>query len=128
MAIFKCKKCVHYDGEWCCENKIMKTKRNPCYSCKECRIKITNKLSFCPYKTLLPDWLVWVLSRVAFSISVIMMTFMGFFTVYFIYAAISSMLIWSAPMATYELGSAIICMFLTMLCYSCAVSLHTKYF
>ena len=128
MAIFKCKKCDHYDGEWCLKEKIIKTRRNPCDSCKECRIKLTNKLSFCPYQTILPDWLVWVLSRLGLSIAAIMTVFLGFFAIFFTFKAIDSMLVWSTPMATYALGSAIICCFLTMLCYSCADRLLNKYF
>lgn len=128
MAIFKCKMCSNYDGEWCGKDKILKTKRDPCYSCRECRIKLTDKMSFCPYKTVLPDWLVWVLTRMGFSIAIIMMVFMLFFTGFFTVAAISSLLEWSTPMATYALGSAIVCMFLTILCKSCAVWLHDNYF
>ena len=128
MAIFKCKMCSHYDGEWCHENKIMKCRRNPCESCRECRIKLNEKTSFCPYKTVLPDWLVWVLARLGYSIAVIMTAFTAFFALYFTGGAISSMLTWSTPMVSYYLGSAIISMFLTILCKSCATWLHDEYF
>ena len=70
----------------------------------------------------------WMLVRLAFSIAVIMTVFMLFFTGFFTVAAIASMLEWSTPMAVYALGSAIICMFLTMLCKSCAAWLHGEYF
>lgn len=128
MAIFKCKMCDHYGGEWCKKDKIIKTKRNPCDSCKEFRIKLTKKLSFCPYQTVLPDWLVWVLARMGFSIAVIMTAFMLFFAGFFTVAAIASLLEWSTHMAIYALGSAIICMFLTILCKSGAAFLYREYF
>lgn len=68
MAIFKCKMCSCYDGEWCHEGNFIKCRRNPCDTCRECKIKITEKMSICPYKLELPDWLVWVLSRIGLSI------------------------------------------------------------
>lgn len=128
MAIFKCKMCSHYDGEWCHKEKIIKTRRSPCDSCRECRIKINEKMSFYPYAQFLPDWLVWLLARLAFSIVTIMTFFVAFFAVYFTGAAISSMLTWSTPLVKYDLGSATICLFLTMLGKSCATWLHNKYF
>lgn len=128
MAIFKCKMCDHYDGEWCGKDKIFKTMRDPCYSCKECRIKLTDKLSFCPYKTVLPDWVVWVLSRLGFSIAGVMFVFMGIFAIRFTFFAIDAILVWSAPIAVYDLGSAIICLFITILCKSIAAWLYDQYF
>ena len=128
MAIFKCKMCSHYDGEWCSKERLIKTRRNPCESCKECRIKLNEKLSFCPYQTVLPDWLVWVLSRLGFSIAAILAAFMSFFALYFTIWAVKSILVWSAHIAIYELGTAILCLFLTILCKSLASWLHKNYF
>lgn len=85
------------------------------------------KLKFI-YKTILPDWLVWLLARLGFSITAIMMVFFGFFALYFTGGAIHSILEWSTPLVSYYLGSAIVCMFLTTLCKSSAAWLHDKYF
>jgi hypothetical protein len=119
--------CSHYDGEWCLRERLIKTRRRPCDSCQECRIKINEKLSFCPYKTVLPDWLVWILARIGFAISLVMTLFMMFVTGFFIAAAIASMLDWEIPMALHALAVAMGCMFLTILCKSCVAYLHGKY-
>lgn len=128
MAIFKCKMCSHYDGEWCGANKYIKEKCKPSESCPMCRIKLTEKVSFCPYQMEWPDWLVWVLARIGFAISLVMTIFMLFVTGFFITAAVASMLDWEIPMALHAMAIAIGCMFLTILCKSAAASLHDKYF
>lgn len=128
MAIFKCKMCSHYDGEWCRRDKLIKTRRSPCESCPECRIKLNEKMSFCPYKLTLPYWLGWLLARLGFSIAVIMTAFLLLNTAFFVIGAFATLLEGDILMTIHAIVTATVCLFLIMLCKRFATWLHDEYF
>lgn len=127
MAIFKCKMCSHYDGEWCYKTRFIKTQRKPCESCSECKIKLTDKIAICPYKQILPDWLVWVMARLAFCISVLCLAMLAIYAAMSFVAAITFLMEKDIRMMIYAMMIAAGCLFLVTLLQSLCGWIYRKF-
>ena len=80
------------------------------------------------YRTNKMKMPIWLLSRLAFSVVVIMAAFLAFVSAFFTIGAFASLLEWELPMTIIGLAIASGCMFLTMLFKGCASWIHNKYF
>ena len=127
MAIFKCKMCSHYDGEWCHECAYIKTLRKPCDTCRECKIKITEELSIYPYKLELPDWMVYLLIRIGMGISLFLAVLCGLCSAFFLIGAIALLLEGEIRMLIAAILSGIGLAILGFLCKDAFEFLHDQF-